>query len=309
MRSRKTDKVRGSDLHSSMRIAAVVLAGGKGSRYGGVAKGLLEPSPGVCILEGTIAEIRSSGIERIAISANDADPYAAFGLTVIPDLRPGLGPIGGIEAGLAHFRSEEYGAVLFLPCDLPAITRQEISKLISKFSESGAHAVYAQDGSFFDHPLCAVVHIALLDDVTGLIDEGHRKIADAWARLGAAPVPFEDAAPFYNVNTPADFARWKGEPLLPTTILVPENLVEEIKALIRSEGLPLEIVREGQADLRVARSERRVESDDSTLHTGGWIRCPVARDIGARLGIDSRQFGKLLNALDIRVRDCELGCF
>ena len=94
-----------------------------------------------------------------------------------------------------------------------------------------------------------------------------------------------------------------------TTILVPENLVEEIKALIQSEGLPLEIVREGQADLRVARSERRVESDDSTLHTGGWIRCPVARDIGARLGIDSRQFGKLLNALDIRVRDCELGCF
>ena len=205
-----TDEMRGSDLHSSMRIAAIVLAGGKGSRYGGVAKGLLELSPGVCILERTIAEIRSSGIERIAISANDADPYAAFGLTVIADLRPGLGPIGGIEAGLAHFRGEEYDAVLFLPCDLPGITRQEISTLISEFSESGARAVYAQDGSFFDHPICTVVHIDLLDDVTGLIDEGRRKIADVWARIGATPVTFEDAAPFYNVNTPADLARWKG---------------------------------------------------------------------------------------------------
>jgi hypothetical protein len=96
---------------------------------------------------------------------------------------------------------------------------------------------------------------------------------------------------------------------LATTILVAGNLVEEVRALIQSEGLPLEVVREGQADLRVVRSEGRVESDGSTLQTGGWMRCLVARDIAARLGIDSKQFGKLLNALDIRVRDCELGCF
>jgi len=180
------------------------------SRYGGVAKGLIELSPGVCILERAIAEIRSSGVEDVAISANDAGPYAAFGLAVIPDLRPGLGPIGGIEAGLAHFRGGEHDAVLFLPCDLPAITRQELSRLISGFSESGARAVYAQDGSFRDHPLCAIVHIDVLDDVSKIIDEGRRKIAEVWAKIGAKPVLFEDTAPFYNVNTPADLARWKG---------------------------------------------------------------------------------------------------
>lgn len=94
-----------------------------------------------------------------------------------------------------------------------------------------------------------------------------------------------------------------------TTILVTEDLVEEVRAWIQSEGWPLEIVREGQADLRVVRSEGRVESDGSTLQAGGWIRCQVARDIAARLGIDSKRFGRLLNRLDIKVRDCELGCF
>lgn len=300
--------MRGSDLDSSMRIAAIVLAGGRGARYGGVAKGLLELSPGVSMLERTIAEILSSGVEDVAISANDPEPYWSFGLTAIPDLRPGLGPIGGIEAGLEHFRGE-HEAVVFVPCDLPAITRQEISKLISKFNESGAQVVYAQDGLFVSQPLCAVVHSDLLAAIRGLVAEGHRKVADMWARLGGVAVQFEDAAPFYNVNTPADLARWKGEPLLAQTIMVPENLVEQLRAFVRSEGVPLEIVHEGEAALRVVRCEGRAESDDSTLQSGGWIACPTARAIAGKLGVSPKMVGKLLDVLDIKLRDCELGCF
>lgn len=190
------------------RTAAVLLAGGRAQRYGGTPKGLIELSPRLSILARIIAEIRSSGVGGIAISANDDDLYRAFGLPIIADLRMGLGPIAGIEAGLAHFR-QDYEAVLFLPCDLPAITCREISRLISEFYESGVCLVYAQDARFFSHPLCTVMRNDLGPQISRLVDQGHRKLTDIWASLGAVPVVFEDAAPFYNVNTPADLARWR----------------------------------------------------------------------------------------------------
>ena len=192
------------------KTAAVILAGGGAHRYGGAPKGLIELSPSLTILARTVAEIRSSGVDDIAISANDGESYRAFGLPIIPDLRIGLGPIGGIEAGLAHFRLD-HEAVLFLPCDLPAITCREISRLISEFHESGACVVYAEDAGFLSHPLCTVMRNDLRPEISRLIDEGRRKLTEIWEKLGGEPVMFEADRPFFNVNTPADLARWRGK--------------------------------------------------------------------------------------------------
>ncbi|MGC8861193.1 MAG: hypothetical protein ACP5R5_00290 [Armatimonadota bacterium] len=93
------------------------------------------------------------------------------------------------------------------------------------------------------------------------------------------------------------------------TIAVCEELEARVIAVLESLGVALQISRGGEADLRVIRSEWRVESTSAVLHAGGWIRCPVAREAAAKLGVDTKQFGKLLNALEIKVRDCELGCF
>jgi molybdopterin-guanine dinucleotide biosynthesis protein A len=194
----------------SRKTAAVILAGGRAHRYSGAPKGLIELSPGQTILARTIAEIRSSGVGDIAISANDDDLYGNLGLPIIPDLRTDLGPIGGIEAGLAHFR-QDYEAVLFLPCDLPAVTCREISRLVSEFYESGVCLVYAQDARFLSHPLCTVVRNDLGPEISRLVDEGHRKLTDIWASLGGKPVTFQDDEPFYNVNAPADLDRWRGK--------------------------------------------------------------------------------------------------
>ncbi|MCX8052625.1 MAG: hypothetical protein N3B12_02365 [Armatimonadetes bacterium] len=93
------------------------------------------------------------------------------------------------------------------------------------------------------------------------------------------------------------------------TILAPSDLIEKIARFAESTTIPVRIVHEGEADLQVVRSKGQLESIGSTLQAGGWIRCTVAREIASRLGIDKKQFGSLLDVLDIKIRDCELGCF
>lgn len=93
------------------------------------------------------------------------------------------------------------------------------------------------------------------------------------------------------------------------TILVPDNLIERVKSFIESEGVLLEIVGEGSADLRIVQSQGRIQSDACILQAGGWIACPTARAIARELGITPKKVGRLLDILDIKVRDCELGCF
>ncbi len=291
-----------------MKLAAVILAGGKASRYSGGAKGLIEVGPGVNIISRAIEEIRRAGAAEIAISADSSEPYAVFGLPILADLRTGLGPVGGIEAGLSHFQRTT-GGVIFLPCDLPGITRREISTLVSVFDGSGAKVVFARTGAFFDHPLCAVVHNASLHAVSGFIDRGGRKITQLWTSLEAMPVQFEDEAPFFNVNTPADLACWKGKQSMALKISIPNSLVEKVAELFLSEGIDIDIVPEETAILHIVEAKGKVESEGSTLQAGGWIRCSTARGFAEKLGASHRQVGMLMDLLQIKIRDCELGCF
>jgi hypothetical protein len=47
----------------------------------------------------------------------------------------------------------------------------------------------------------------------------------------------------------------------------------------------------------------------ATLCAGGWISCALAWGMAKKLGLEGASFGRLLDVLDIRVRECQLGCF
>lgn len=163
----------------------------------------------------TIAAIASAGISQTAIVANEPDAYRPFGVPVILDRRPGVGPLGGIEAALLHYRAERDG-VLILPCDLPGITADEVSALCAEFAGSIAleephempAVVVAETGEGFWQALCAVVPTRALSPVTIALDRGRRSVYRLWRELRAVPVHFADEAPFFNVNTIDDFEGW-----------------------------------------------------------------------------------------------------
>jgi hypothetical protein len=92
-------------------------------------------------------------------------------------------------------------------------------------------------------------------------------------------------------------------------VSVPKAMAQPLEAFIKSEGLPFVAVTDGGGAVKVVQSEAGRESTQTELHAGGSITCGLARDMAGKLGIKTREIGKLLNHLDIKIRACELGCF
>jgi len=159
------------------------------------------------IIAKQLSEMASAGLDEVIIVANDPQPYRRFGVEIIPDLRPGLGPLGGIEAALAHY-ADRVRAALFLPCDLPGVTAREIGALRRAFAAAVAPVVVAATEAETWQPLCAVVAASALPQVRQALEEGRLRVGELWQRLGAEIVRFADARAFLNINTPEDMARW-----------------------------------------------------------------------------------------------------
>ena len=191
-------------------IGAVILAGGKACRLGGLAKGCIEVGGNVSIVEQLINELKNAGIGNIVIAANDPAPYLRFDVEILPDIRQGIGPLGGIETGLVHF-TDKSDAVMFIPCDMPKITSKEILRLKEAFIETEKPVVFAQTSGFFWHPLCAVVHNRLKNRISSAIDDGRRKVQNVWRQFKAEAIPFDNETAFFNINNFDDIHRWEKE--------------------------------------------------------------------------------------------------
>ena len=94
-----------------------------------------------------------------------------------------------------------------------------------------------------------------------------------------------------------------------STIGIPEALREKVETFVKSQEIPLTLVSPDTGNTRVVESAERQESSATVLYAGGWIRCHVALSLARELNIESRNLGKILNLLKIKIRDCRLGCF
>jgi molybdopterin-guanine dinucleotide biosynthesis protein A len=168
---------------------------------------LIELPGGKTILERLVGEIRATGIEDIILCAKDRSPYAMLGLDAVPDRLSGKGPLGGIDAALAHY-SDRKKAVLFLPCDLPGITTGEIRTLLTAFADTRQSIIYALTSDGIEHPLCAVVAIDERESVKTAINSNELGVRRLWQALDAKQITFANAAAFANINTPEDLEQY-----------------------------------------------------------------------------------------------------
>lgn len=130
--------------------------------------------------------------------------YRRLPLACLPDLRPGLGPLAGIETAL---RSRRADLNLILACDMPGIETAFLQHLLQRAHETDARCVVSRDVNGFIHPLCAVYRRDCLAKISAALDERRLKLVDIAIQLGASTVDFGSA--MWNINTPEQWAQWR----------------------------------------------------------------------------------------------------
>jgi hypothetical protein len=88
-----------------------------------------------------------------------------------------------------------------------------------------------------------------------------------------------------------------------------EVLFKSLADFMKTEAIQMELTQDGGADVNILMSDTRKESDLQTLYAGGHIPCRIALELAQKLQIPTIQTGALLNYLDIKVKNCSLGCF
>jgi molybdenum cofactor guanylyltransferase len=197
------------------QITGLLLAGGRGTRMGGVDKGLQELRGEPLALH--VLKRLAPQTGALLISANrNAARYAALGApfdaTVIADTLPDFpGPLAGLLAGL---RAARTAFMLSAPCDTPALPVDLAARLAGALDAAldAGHADIATVTTrnarheVSIHPVFALMRTSLADDLASFLGAGERKVRAWYARHKTVEVAFADERAFYNVNSLQELA-------------------------------------------------------------------------------------------------------
>lgn len=180
-------------------VDAVVLAGGRGTRLGGVDKGALEVD-GRTLLDGVLDAV--AGCDHLVV-VGDVAPRP--GVVVTREQPPFAGPAAAVAAGLALV---EAPWVLLLACDLPRAV-DAVPALLA--AERGPDGVVAVDGTGRrQHLLCLVRTETLRAAAAGAGDLEGAPLRRLLAPLDLAEQPLP-ARLTQDVDTWHDLERARGE--------------------------------------------------------------------------------------------------
>lgn len=165
-----------------MQLLAGIFVGGRGSRMGGVAKGLLHAPDGDPIVRRTQRILEGLGAECVLVGAHPA--YAELGLPTLVDDPSAQGPLAGMLALLAHADGR---ASLAIACDMPFIEPDLLLRLIA---EPPAPVVAPRRRAVEKErdvwePLFARYEPAVLPIARALVSEGGRSLQALLDRVGA----------------------------------------------------------------------------------------------------------------------------
>ena len=191
-------------------ITGLILAGGRGSRMGGVDKGLQNHQGGTLAMHALLRLGPQVGEMMINANRNLA-AYEAMGVPVWPDALPDYaGPLAGFLAGLERC---ETPYLVTVPCDSPLFPNDLVARLATVMEAQNADIAMAatlEDGKLQVQPVFCLMKTELMESLVRFTQEGQRKI-DKWTALHrVVEVPFDDPRAFANANTLAELQQLQG---------------------------------------------------------------------------------------------------
>lgn len=181
-----------------MSVTAIILAGGRASRMGGVDKGLMQLNNSMLISQ-VLTRLKPQ-VDAIIINANrELETYKALGYPVFTDeIADFAGPLAGIQLGLKHVTT---AYLLTVPCDCPLLPEHLCNKLLIALEKHHADiAIATSNGN--DHPVVCLCKTSLSNSLNDYLQQGGRKVS-AWQKsLNHVYVDFSETPDaFTNINT------------------------------------------------------------------------------------------------------------
>lgn len=160
-------------------VRGYVLAGGRSSRMGSDKAGMRLGE--LTLLEIAVGKLRRICEEVVVVGQRELVPR---GVRVIEDLRPGCGPLGGMEAALTDAGE---GSAMFLPVDMPFVPGELFRQMAGEWLRSDSRVCLAVvDGRV--QPLVSLVRADVLGEVQGALARGAYKVRPVLEAAGGQKV-------------------------------------------------------------------------------------------------------------------------
>lgn len=194
-----------------------ILAGGESRRYG--SPKALATVGGARIIDRVVTAVRRV-VPDVVLLANEPDLFADLGLPMRPDVRPGLGALGGIYTALLWAREAGRPGVLAVACDMPFPCESLLARLVDvAFGEIGPDrlpatrrpdvAIPESRGRRGVEPLCAAYGVGCIPAIEAQLDGQDQRMIGFHSAVRTSRIPLADVddlcdpeRAFLNVNTP-----------------------------------------------------------------------------------------------------------
>ncbi len=150
-----------------MDIAAIILSGGKSSRFG-EDKGLFK-FKGQSLVEYAIQHCEKF-TKNITIVSN-REEYLQFSFSIYDDIYKNCGPMGGIHSGLLHSLND---INLIISNDTPFIDSKLVQTLIDEYNNEDVLIFQSYDGKY--QTLLGIYHKRIIKKLEIEIQKNHLKM-------------------------------------------------------------------------------------------------------------------------------------
>jgi molybdopterin-guanine dinucleotide biosynthesis protein A len=195
-------------LSVSLRTA-IIFAGGRATRLGGVNKALLEVG-GTSIIARILRALEPLTEEQVLLT-NDASLERIGALRLVLDPEPYAGVLPALAAGLAQARGD---VCLAVACDMPFVSTTLFARLLELQASTDADVVIARTAGYLE-PMHAVYRTrSVIAAIEGALSRGEQRMISYFRDVRVHEVDEPDwrsidpmGLAFFNVNTPDDLAQ------------------------------------------------------------------------------------------------------
>ena len=165
------------------RVGAIILAGGRSSRYG--RDKLAEPIGGRPMLDLAIDAVRAVASDVVVVTAPDGGREVPVGVVVARDATAFEGPLAGLAAGLQALDPANARAVV-VGGDMPALQPTVLGRLLDHLAAADVAVLEDDEGQ---RPLpMAIRPISVRLIVDRLLADGERSLRALLFEAGAATI-------------------------------------------------------------------------------------------------------------------------